>query len=259
MKISQSGIDFIKSYEGYHRALPDGNCTTYYCPAGVLTIGYGCTEGITPGEVWTQQQAEDALRREVMKHEGYVQNMPMPIDLTQYQYDMLVSFSYNCGPSNLRHLLKRNTVEEIADALTLFNRGGGRILPGLVRRRAEERKIFLNGYHNDQARLVDVSISSQVIKEVKQASTKSSWIGRALGAATAGLASFFTADTLQIAIEVTDKIKEFASANVLPILCVVGVLLFIGKSWYDKKQAKDALERGNVPSKMEERLDELPQ
>lgn len=63
MNISQAGIDLIKSYEGYHRALPNGDCTTYYCPAGVLTIGYGSTnmdggDKFQPGAVWTYEQAD---------------------------------------------------------------------------------------------------------------------------------------------------------------------------------------------------------
>ncbi len=43
MQLSQAGLKFIASFEGYHKKLANGRCTTYYCPAGVLTIGYGCT------------------------------------------------------------------------------------------------------------------------------------------------------------------------------------------------------------------------
>lgn len=249
MHISQNGVDFIKGFEGYHKALPDGNCTTYYCPSGVLTIGYGCTEGISPGEVWTPQQAEDALRREIAKHEQFVQNYTKGMTLTQAQYDMLVSFCYNCGPGNLRKLLSH---DDVANALPLFNRGSTGVLPGLVRRRADERKIYLNGYRNDQGRDVGVSTKAKLVSEISKSSTKASVLRKWYAALTAFFASFLSADFFQVATEVVDKVKEFASANVVPILCVVGLLLFIGKKWFETKQAKDAMERGYVPSKMEE-------
>lgn len=258
MYISQSGIDFIKSFEGYHRRLPDGNCTTYYCPAGVLTIGYGSTNmdggpAIRVGDVWPEDKAQARLRESLERnYEPAVKRLTAGREFTQAQYDMLVSFTYNCGEGCLRQLLSRKTNQGIADALPLFNRGGGRILPGLVRRRADERRIFLNGYANDQARLVEISTPKQIRKEVASSSSKSTWIGRIVGGFAAGVASFFSADNLQIAIETTDKIKEFASANVIPILCIVGVLLFVAKRMYDNRQAKDAMERGNIPSKMED-------
>lgn len=258
MRISQSGVDFIKSFEGYVRRLPDGRCTTYYCPAGVLTIGYGSTNHdggatIRPGDIWTQEQANERLAESLTRnYEPSVKKLTQGMNLTQAQYDMLVSFTYNCGEGCLRQLLTRKTPQDIANALPLFNRGGGRILPGLVRRRADERRIFLQGYANDQARVVEQSTPKQIRTEVAKNSTKSTWFGRIIGVVLTALGSFFSADNLQIAIDVTDKIKEFASANVIPILCIVGVLLFIAKRMYDNRQAKDAMERGNVPSKMED-------
>jgi len=91
-KISDAGLDFIKGFEGYHRALPNGDCVAYRCPAGVLTLGYGCTVGIKPGMVWTRQQAEDALRREISTFEaGVVRLVTVPIN--QNEYDALVSFA----------------------------------------------------------------------------------------------------------------------------------------------------------------------
>ena len=72
MHISQRGLDLIKEFESYLKPLQDGRCTTYLCPAGVPTIGWGCTKGIKVGDVWTREQAEDGLRRELAKSEAAV-------------------------------------------------------------------------------------------------------------------------------------------------------------------------------------------
>lgn len=146
MQISQTGLDLICEFEGYHRALPDGSCTTYYCPANVLTIGYGCTEGIRVGEVWTKQQAQDRFRSELAKHESAV-NRLATVDLNQNQFDALVSFSYNCGSAALggSTLLKKLNAGDFDGAARQFpawNKGGGKVLAGLVRRRAAEAALF---------------------------------------------------------------------------------------------------------------------
>lgn len=146
MHISQAGLDLICEFEGYHRALPDGSCTTYYCPAGVLTIGYGCTEGIKEGEVWTKQQAQERFRAELVKHEAAVVRLAT-VDLNQNQFDALVSFSYNCGTGALQKstLLKKvnaGDFEGAGRAFASWNKGGGKVLPGLVRRRAAEAALF---------------------------------------------------------------------------------------------------------------------
>lgn len=151
MNISDKGVEFIAEFEGYHRALPNGDCTTYYCPAGVLTIGYGCTEGIKAGEVWTKKQALDRFRQELAKHEAAV-NRVVTVDMTQNQFDALVSFSYNLGTGALAasSIVKQLNAGKPEAAAKFFNlycnaRVNGRMqkLPGLVRRRAAETAMFL--------------------------------------------------------------------------------------------------------------------
>lgn len=147
MKMSKACVNLVKEHEGYHKRLPDGSCTTYYCPAGVLTIGFGCTVGIKEGDIWSPQQAVEALRRELEKHEKAVNGL-IKVDITQNQFDALVSFSYNCGSGALAKssLLKRLNKGDFAGAAAEFhkwNKGGGRVLPGLVRRRAQEAELFL--------------------------------------------------------------------------------------------------------------------
>jgi len=147
MKLSSEGLDLICQFEGYHKALPDGRCIAYRCPANVLTIGWGCTEGVKEGMIWTREEAQVALRRELAKFEaGVVQLTTVP--LNQNQFDALVSFTYNVGlgafeRSTLRKRLNAGDYRGAASAFKLWNKGGGRVLPGLVNRRAREATLFL--------------------------------------------------------------------------------------------------------------------
>jgi lysozyme len=168
MKISQAGIDFIKGFESYLTPLPDGSCTAYKCPAGVWTIGWGCTEGVKPGMVWTKEQAEFALRRELAKAEAAV-NRLVTVPISQPQFDALVSFTYNCGfgalaKSSLLKRLNAGDVDGAAGAFAMWNKGGGKVLRGLVRRRKDEAAMFLSAAEPElepppmaQAVTVDVS------------------------------------------------------------------------------------------------------
>lgn len=115
----------------------------YRCPAGVWTIGYGHTAGVKKGQVITQAQADSFLRDDLAKYEKYV--ISTGLSLNQNQFDALVSFAYNCGQGNLKKLIKGRTLAEIADAMLLYNKGGGKVLAGLVKRRKAEQQLFLSG------------------------------------------------------------------------------------------------------------------
>ena len=150
MNLSDSGLDLIKSCEGYHKALPDGGCAAYLCPAGVPTLGWGATEGVKIGDVWTRAQAEEALRRELAKHEAAVTRL-VTVDLKQGQFDALVSFSYNVGSGALggSTLLKKLNAGDNAGACAEFGKwdkatvNGKRVaLRGLTIRRAMEAAMF---------------------------------------------------------------------------------------------------------------------
>lgn len=147
MHISDDGVRLIKSFEGYLDKQPDGSCLAYTCPAGVATIGWGCTEGVKLGMRWTEAEAEAGLRREIAKFEAGVLRLAT-VELNQNEFDALVSFSYNVGLSALEKssVLKRlNSGDRTgaAAAFALWNKGGGRVLPGLVSRRSREAALFL--------------------------------------------------------------------------------------------------------------------
>jgi len=137
MKTSNNGIELIKSFEGCR-------LEAYKCPSGVWTIGYGHTANVTPCMKITQAQADDFLRTDLVRFEKYVNQYDGVYHFTQNQFDALVSFTYNCGAGNLKKLVAGGlrTTKEISEALLRYNKGGGKVLPGLVRRRAAEKSLF---------------------------------------------------------------------------------------------------------------------
>ncbi len=149
MKLSKEGAALIKAFEGCHKA-GQGGFKAYICPAGVLTIGWGHTNGIgrpfTASTVWSQADCDAAFDDDMGSYEGPVRQM-VKVRLKQNQFDALVSFAYNCGASALRGstLLKKVNAGDFDGAALEFHkwvRGGGRVLPGLVRRRAAESLLF---------------------------------------------------------------------------------------------------------------------
>lgn len=142
MSISDKGVDLIARYEGCR-------LEAYKCAAGVWTIGYGHTAGVKEGDMLPSKEAAMALLKEdVQKYAGYVNSNVkkgvITFPLNQNQFDALTSFCYNCGPGNLKKLVEGRDAATIAEKLPLYNKGGGKVLPGLVRRREEERALFLS-------------------------------------------------------------------------------------------------------------------
>jgi len=143
MKISQRGIDLIKSFEGCR-------LEAYKCPAGIWTIGYGATgPSIKEGMKWTQEQAEAALLKHVAEFESAVNSM-VTVPITQAQFDALVSFVYNIGPnafrkSTLLDLLNDGDYSGAAQQFARWISKGTPAEPGLRRRREAERQLFAGG------------------------------------------------------------------------------------------------------------------
>lgn len=138
MKTSQRGIDLIKQFEGLR-------LTAYKCPAGVYTIGYGHTRGVKRGMKITEEEASAYLAADLRNSEKAVERYDSIYHWNQNEYDALVSFTFNCGATNLRSLLRngRRNRSQIAGTLPLYRKSGGKVLKGLVRRRAAEKALFL--------------------------------------------------------------------------------------------------------------------
>ena len=137
MRTSKAGINLIKSFEGLRlKAYKPVSTETYY------TIGYGhYGADVTADMTITEEQAETLLSQDLVKYERAV--IALGRNFNQNQFDALVSFTYNCGAANLKRLVANRNNAQIAEAILLYNRAGGKVLNGLIRRRAQERALFL--------------------------------------------------------------------------------------------------------------------
>ena len=139
MKISLEGLSLIKRFEGCR-------LKAYKCSAGVLTIGYGHTGGVTETDTITQDDANKLLQEDVAKFEEYVDDNVI-VELNQGQFDALVAWTFNLGPGNLREstmLKKLNEADyaSVPSEMKRWNKAGGKTLDGLIRRRNAEALLF---------------------------------------------------------------------------------------------------------------------
>jgi lysozyme len=140
-EISEKGLDLIRRFEGL-------SLQAYRCPAGILTIGYGSTgPHVKAGKVITTAEANDLLLKDVKRFEDGVSAIVGPT--TQPRFDALVSFAFNLGLGNLMSstLLKRHKSGDFqgaADQFLRWNKAKGKVLPGLTKRRAAERALYLS-------------------------------------------------------------------------------------------------------------------
>ena len=150
MKLSSAGLDLIISSEGKLKALGDGRYIAYRCPANVWTIYTGCTVGVHEGMIVTEDEGKAMFRAELEKHEAAVRRL-VTVDLTQGQFDALVSFSYNVGSGSLESsgLLKKLNKGDYPGACKEFAKwdkakvkGKMTALRGLTIRRANEAAMF---------------------------------------------------------------------------------------------------------------------
>ena len=151
LKFSVSGVQFLCSFEGF-------GAKPYFDPASgnlPITIGYGTTRypngnmvKMSDPEI-TQAQGEAYLSDFVNNRVAPVINGLMA-QLTQWQFDALCSLCYNIGvgafaASSVRRAVLKGDYTNIAAYFALWNKGNGKILEGLVKRRAAEAKLFLTG------------------------------------------------------------------------------------------------------------------
>ena len=139
LQLSKTGIELLKHFEGCE-------LKAYQDSVGVWTIGYGHTKGIYEGLEITQSEAEKMLQDELPEYEGYVTDKVVPL-LQQHEYDALVCWVYNLGPTNLSSstLLKRLNAGEFNDVpfqMKRWDKAGGQPLLGLTRRRNAEALLF---------------------------------------------------------------------------------------------------------------------
>ena len=168
MKLGKAGEDLMHRYEGF-RSRP------YLCPAHIWTIGYGhvlyqqqiklpvvrVPDKHTPmirkemplepedNRVWTKTEINELFRADVGTFERGVLRLVPGVVGRQGSFDALVSISFNFGLGNLqrstiRMRANRGDWEGAAEAFRVWTKGGGKVLPGLVKRREAEIALFLS-------------------------------------------------------------------------------------------------------------------
>ncbi len=156
MRISDRGLEHITASEGCRlEAYPDPGTAPPHGNGEPWTIGVGHTGGVKPGDTCTMEQAMAWLRSDVAWAEAAV-NRRITVPLAQSQFDALVSFVFNVGESQfgtstLLRLLNAGDYRGAAAQFDRWNLAGGRVMPGLVRRRAEERAMFEEGIGREAA------------------------------------------------------------------------------------------------------------
>lgn len=160
MKISEAGIQLIKSFEGCHN-MP------YKCPAALWTIGYGhvlypdqaCLKtperglyGIKPehNRVFEYDEIDELLEQDLQRFQDGVSRLCPASNDRQSHFDAMVAFAFNVGLGNLqsstlRMKYNRSDIEGTADEFLKWTKASGKVLKGLVRRREAERALFLTG------------------------------------------------------------------------------------------------------------------
>ena len=139
MNISQEGLGLIKKFEGCE-------LNSYKCAAGVWTIGYGSTHGIEEGMSISKSRAEELLLEDISEFEDHVMNN-VKVSLNQNQFDAMVSWTFNLGAGNLKSstllkVLNGNDYEDVPEQIKRWNKAGGKVLEGLIRRREAEALLF---------------------------------------------------------------------------------------------------------------------
>jgi len=139
VKTGSQGVALIKKFEGCE-------LEAYQCSANVWTIGYGHTRGVEEGDVISADKAEYILLEDLIEFEQYVDNL-VTVSLNQDQFDALVAWTFNLGPTNLKEstmLLRLNDgqYDDVPAQMARWNRSNGEVLEGLKRRRKAEGLLF---------------------------------------------------------------------------------------------------------------------
>lgn len=234
MKTSQRGINLIKEFEGFRG-------TAYRDPVGIWTIGYGFVKGVKQGDTITRAQADARLRRELAEYERAVERATGG-NATQPQFDALVSFAYNVGVKGMAGstVIKRHNAgdhQAAARAFGLWNKAGGKVWPGLTRRRAAEAALYLTP---DPA--------SQPVENIKYAMPAEVEPERSLAQSEISRASFVTGGTAAVATvaEVTRSVADikYGMDSLMDWIVPVLLAVVVGLSVYIFVQRRRQREQG---------------
>jgi lysozyme len=166
MKMTDEGLALIKEFEGFRTQ-------AYRDPVGVWTIGYGHTAMagepvVKSGLVVSEAEASAILRRDVEMFSRGVRKA-LTRSVSDQQFSALVSFAYNVGlgalaGSSVLRAVNAGDFEAVPRRLALWTKAGGRVLPGLVRRRAAEAALFVSGDAQEELRVPAKPVAKSVVE-----------------------------------------------------------------------------------------------
>lgn len=238
MQTSDAGIALIQEFEGMR-------LTAYLCPAKVWTIGYGHTSAageptVTPGMKITRAKATEILKSDLAAFERGVSGL-VKVDLTQSQFDVLVSFAFNCGLGALQKstLLKRvnaGRFDAVPAELMKWAKGGGKVLPGLVRRRRAEAEMWRSLAEPASA---EEGRTSPDTPEASKKITKSKEANAAVVAGGAG-AIAAVQEVIPIFQQAGSIISALSEAIGRPtVIAFIVIVVAAAGIWYWRKQRLD--------------------
>lgn len=165
--IGAAGLALIQNWEGCRLTAYKPVATEIY-----WTIGWGhYGPDVKKGQTITQEEADKLLVIDCQRFADAVDNpyyVPLTAQLNANQRDALISFAFNCGEGNLRKLCKGRTLEQICEAMSLYNKAGGKVLLGLERRRAAEQRLFESPVKEVANVAVNNNIPDEYAKEAVQ-------------------------------------------------------------------------------------------
>jgi lysozyme len=231
MQVNENGLTLIRKFEGFR-------ARAYRDAVGVWTIGYGHTSRAGPpqvkaGLVVTRARAAQILAKDVAMFAEGVAGLVTAV-LNDNQFSALVSFAYNVGLGNFRKssvlsAVNREDFEAVPRRLALWSRAGGRVLPGLVRRRAAEAALFATEVDSPEGGLVEV-LKPIVESTVEVAKGKP--LNKSRTAWSAGFAG------------VLGAIQSFWLAHQQAIFFLLGLMLLAAALFIIYERHKKAIEEG---------------
>lgn len=215
IRTSPAGLHVIKSFEGCR-------LKAYRDVVGVWTIGYGHTEGVKEGDTLTQDEADALLPRALMRYEDAVRQACTTAP-NQNQFDALVSFAYNVGTEGMRKSTvirchNRGDHNAAARAFALWNKAGGKVWPGLVRRRAAEAALYLKPVPDDVSDPVEGPAlpMPQAVDPEPHMATSTISRGSVVAGGTAALAT--VSETARIVSDTRYSLQTVLGEWALPVL-----------------------------------------
>lgn len=141
-------LAIIKKYEGCHKRMADGRLVAYKCPAGVWTVGWGSTgRYIREGTIWTQEKADERLEKDAQAVIDLALKASPILQGKEAKLAAIADFIYNCGIGNYQSSTLKKRVDvgdwiSAVDEIKKWNKGNGKVLPGLVSRREDEARLL---------------------------------------------------------------------------------------------------------------------